>query len=51
MLGFGLVVPIFDLTRDKLLTMPWFVFVYENFLAFHVSPRLVAPSAGRRRPS
>ena len=30
--GFGLVVPIFDLTREKLLTMPWFAFVYEKFL-------------------
>ncbi len=42
--GFGLVVPIFDLTREKLLTMPWFGFVYEKFLAFHeFAERLVAP--------
>ncbi|MGD1038447.1 MAG: hypothetical protein ABR878_15005 [Roseiarcus sp.] len=42
--GFGLVVPIFDVTRDKLLTMPWFAFVYEKFLAFHdFAERLVAP--------
>ncbi len=42
--GFGLVAPIFDLTRDKLLTMPWFVFVHEKFLAFHeFAERLVAP--------
>ena len=42
--GFGLVVPIFDLTREKLLTMPWFAFIYEKFLAFHeFAERLVAP--------
>jgi hypothetical protein len=42
--GFGLVVPIFDLTRDKLLTMPWFAFVYQKFVAFHdFAERLVAP--------
>lgn len=42
--GFGLVVPIFDVTRDKLLTMPWFAFVYEKVLAFHeFAERLVAP--------
>jgi len=43
-LGLGLVAAIFDLTRDKLLTMPWFVFVYEKFLAFHeFAERLIAP--------
>jgi hypothetical protein len=42
--GFGLVVPIFDLTREKLLTMAWFGFVYEKFLALHAfAERLVAP--------
>jgi hypothetical protein len=42
--GFGLVVPIFDVTRDKLLTMPWFAFVYEKFLALHAfAERLIAP--------
>ena len=43
-IGFGLIAAIFDLTRDKLLTMPWFVFVYEKFLAFHhYAHSLVAP--------
>jgi hypothetical protein len=42
--GFGLVVPIFDVTRDKLLTMPSFAFVYEKFLLLHeFAERLVAP--------
>ena len=42
--GLGLVVPIFELTREKLLTMPWFAFVYQKFLAFHeFAQRLVAP--------
>ena len=42
--GFGLVVPIFDLTREKLLTMPWFAFVYQKLLVFHeFAERLVAP--------
>ena len=33
--GVGLVAVAFDLTREKLLSMPWFVWVYEKFLAFH----------------
>jgi hypothetical protein len=33
--GVGLVAVAFDLTRDKLLSMPWFVWVYEKFLVFH----------------
>jgi hypothetical protein len=42
--GLGLVVPIFDLTRDKLLAMPWFAYIYEKCLAFHAfARRLVAP--------
>ena len=42
--GFGLIAAIFDLTRDKLLTMPWFVFVYDKFMAFHhYAEGLVAP--------
>jgi len=43
-LGFGLVVPIFDLTREKLLALPWFAYLYEKLLAFHqFAQRLVAP--------
>jgi len=42
--GFGLVIPIFDLTRDKLLTMPWFAVIYQRVMVFHdFAERLVAP--------
>ena len=42
--GFGLVVPIFDVTREKLLTLPWFAYLYEKLLVFHeFAQRLVAP--------
>ncbi|MGD0723557.1 MAG: hypothetical protein ABR970_21210 [Roseiarcus sp.] len=42
--GVGLVAVAFDLTRDKLLSMPWFVWVYDRFVAFHqYAHRLVAP--------
>jgi hypothetical protein len=41
--GLGLVAVIFDLTRSKLMSIPWFVFVYGNFLVFHeFAHRLVA---------
>jgi len=43
-IGFGLIAVAFDLTREKLLTMRWFVWVYEKFVAFHdYAHRLVAP--------
>ena len=43
--GLGLVAVIFDLTRDKLLTMPWFAIVYDRFAAFHdFAHRLVTPN-------
>jgi hypothetical protein len=42
--GLGLVAVIFDLTRSKLMSIPWFVFVYGKFLALHdFAHRLVAP--------
>jgi len=42
--SFGLVVPIFDLTREKLLTMPWFAVVHRKLLVFHeFAERLVTP--------
>jgi hypothetical protein len=42
--GFGLVVPIFDLTRHRLMTMPWFALLFEKFVVFHeFAERLVAP--------
>ena len=38
---------IFDLTKHKLMTMPWFVLAYEKVMAFHqYAHRLVAPYAG-----
>ena len=43
-LGLGLVAAIFDLTRDKLMTMPAFVYCYEKVVAFHdYAHRLVEP--------
>jgi hypothetical protein len=42
--GFGLLAPIFDLTKPKLLTLPWFAFVYEKALVFHhFALALIAP--------
>ncbi len=35
---------VFDLTRDKLMTLPWFVFIYEKLLALHhYAVGIVAP--------
>jgi hypothetical protein len=33
--GFGLLAPIFDLTKPKLMTLPWFAVVYDKALVFH----------------
>ena len=42
--GLSLLAVIFDLTREKLMTLSWFVFAYEKFEAFHdFARRLVAP--------
>ena len=42
--GFGLVVPIFDLTRERLMTLRWFAYLYEKLLAFHhFALGLIAP--------
>jgi hypothetical protein len=42
--GLGLVVPIFDITREKLLTLRWFAYLHEKLLAFHhFALGLVAP--------
>jgi len=42
--GFGLVVPIFDLTREKLMTLRWFAYLYEKLLFFHhFALGLIAP--------
>ena len=44
-IGFGLIAFVFDLTRDKLLSMPWFVVVYDKFMAFHAyAHELLAPA-------
>jgi hypothetical protein len=43
-IGFGLLAPIFDLTKPKLLTLPWFAVVYDKALVFHhFALGLVAP--------
>ena len=42
--GFGLLAPIFDLTTPKLMTLPWFAFVYDKALVFHhFALGLIAP--------
>jgi len=42
--GVGLIVAIFDLTQHRLMTMPWFAWVYGKFMAFHqYAHRIVAP--------
>ena len=33
--GLGIIAVMFDLTREKLLSMPWFAWVYAKFVAFH----------------
>ena len=42
--GLGLIAVTFDLTREKLLSMPWFAWVYAKFVAFHAFAHdLIAP--------
>ncbi len=42
--GVSLIPVIFDITRGKLMTLPWFVFLYEQFERLHaVAKRFVAP--------
>ena len=42
--GLGLLAAIFDLTREKLMTLPWFVLAYEKFQTLHdFAGRFVAP--------
>jgi hypothetical protein len=39
-----IVAVVFDLTKDKLMTLPWFVFIYEKLLALHhYASGIVAP--------
>jgi hypothetical protein len=42
--GLGLIAVMFDLTREKLLSMAWFAWVYAKFVAFHTFAHdLIAP--------
>src|ERR1700722_19340171 len=42
--GVSLIPVIFDLTREKLMTLPWFVFLFEQFERLHaMAKRFVAP--------
>jgi hypothetical protein len=42
--GLGLLAVIFDLTREKLMTLPWFVVAHDKFQTLHdFASRLVAP--------
>src|SRR5271166_1314139 len=44
LLAVGLLPAIFDLTKHKLMTMPWFVRVYDRVAAFHhYADQIVAP--------
>jgi len=44
LLAVALLPAIFDLTKHKLMTMPWFVRAYEKVMAFHhYADRIVAP--------
>jgi hypothetical protein len=43
-LGFGLIAVIFDLTKHRLLTVPWFAWAYAKVMVFHnYAHRIVAP--------
>jgi hypothetical protein len=42
--GVGLLAVVFDLTREKLLSMAWFAWIYEKVLVFHhFADELIAP--------
>jgi hypothetical protein len=42
--GVGLIVAVFDLTQHRLMTMPWFAWVYRKFMAFYLyAHEIVAP--------
>jgi len=44
LLAVALIPAIFDLTKHRLMTMPWFVRVYEKVMAFHhYADQIVAP--------
>jgi hypothetical protein len=42
--GVGLIAAVFDLTQHRLMTMPWFAWVYGKFMAYYVyAHEIVAP--------
>jgi len=44
LLAISLIPAIFDLTKHRLMTMPWFVRAYEKVMAFHhYADQIVAP--------
>ena len=44
LIGVALVPAIFDITREKLMALPWFAFLYERFERLHaIATRFVAP--------
>ena len=44
-IGLGLIAFVFDLTREKLLSMPWFVVVYDKVMTYHAyAHELMAPA-------
>jgi hypothetical protein len=48
--GLFLIPVIFEITREKLMTLPWFVWCYEKFDALHaMAARFVAPYRQRAR--
>jgi hypothetical protein len=50
MLAIGVLPGIFDLTKHRLMTMPWFVRVFDKVIAFHhYADRIVAPYKRRAR--
>ncbi len=43
-LAVALIPAIFDLTKHRLMTIPWFVWAYEKLIAFHhYADQIVAP--------
>ena len=50
--GVSLIAVIYDLTREKLMSLAWFVWLHGKFEALHAYAReLTAPAAQRRWPS
>jgi hypothetical protein len=44
LLSIAVIAPLFDLTKHRLMTLPWFVWVYDKVMGFHhYAHRIVAP--------